>query len=54
MKKEKGKRRLMKKKNINPDESKYIPEDKKKQFEELRKSKKKTGKNKEHKEDKER
>ena len=32
----------MKKININPVESRYIPEDKKKQFEELSKSDKKT------------
>lgn len=51
---EKEKKLVMKRKNINPNESRYIPEDKKKLFEELSKSKKKTGKNKEPKEDKER
>ena len=51
---EKEKKLVMKRKNINPHESRYIPEDKKKLFEELSKSKKKTGKNKEHKEGKER
>ena len=39
---EKEKKMVMKRKNINPNESRYIPEDKKKLFEELSKSDKKT------------